>query len=64
MTFEINLDWMEPWSSQADEYVANGTKLRKIAVEAENWDEAKKKALDFMTDEERDDYLRSQAGVL
>jgi len=56
---------MEQWSPQADEYVANGSKLRKVAVIAHDWDEAVEKAVaEHMTPEEQDEYRRQRAGVL
>lgn len=63
--FEINIDWQEPWSAQADEYVAAGTKVRKVVIGAKSFAEALEKANKYyLSAEEKEDMDRNNAGVL
>jgi hypothetical protein len=63
-TYHINIDWQEPWSAQADEYVAKGSDLRKVTVQAKDFSDALKIANSRLKDDEKDDLNQNNAGVL
>ena len=63
--YDVNLDWQEEWTSQADDAVSAGIALRRAKIGGASFDEALVKANALcLTTAERDDMGRCRAGVL